>query len=370
MKHLGGFPPYLLPEIKEIINLLSPHTKRAYFVGGCVRDLLLKNKIKDIDIEVYDIAPETFDSLMQSVGALGVGKSFFVYKYKNIDLAMPRIEQKNGTGHKAFEVSLIQDEKIASKRRDFSMNALMQNIFDGEFLDFWGGVSDIHKKLIRLIDVAAFREDSLRVLRAVGFASRFDFQIEEKTLAVMRKMDLSDLSKTRVFWELQKFFFAKHLHIGLRYFYELGLFEKIFSLHVNSFDVANAVLELEDIYKEKELDEYYFLYITSGILCLNIKELLGKLEVPNSYHQIFRYQPFIKNPTDKELLEIAMHIPIKRWLGNYQKGIKERAVKLGVFESIYTGGVDIQDVIKEGFEKEDIKKEYERRVLESISKKI
>ena len=66
-------------EIKKIADLLKPHTKRAYLVGGCVRDLLLNSKIKDLDIEVYDITPDEFDKLMQKSGALGVGKSFFVY---------------------------------------------------------------------------------------------------------------------------------------------------------------------------------------------------------------------------------------------------------------------------------------------------
>lgn len=128
MIKLDRFPLNLQSQIKEIKKLLHPYTQRAYFVGGCVRDAYLnisQENIFDIDIEVYDIPPKDFDELMKKLGAQGVGKSFFVYKYKDIDLALPRIERKVGVGHKAFEVAIAKDEQEASKRRDFTMNSLM-----------------------------------------------------------------------------------------------------------------------------------------------------------------------------------------------------------------------------------------------------
>ena len=94
-----------------IFELLKKHTKRAYFVGGFVRDHFLGRQTSDIDIEVYDINPQKFDELMSELGAQGVGKSYFVYKYKNFDISRPRTESKVGRGHKAFAVSLTNDEK-------------------------------------------------------------------------------------------------------------------------------------------------------------------------------------------------------------------------------------------------------------------
>ena len=131
------FPTHFDRQINEAIAFLKPYTKRAYLVGGSVRDLCLDEALHDLDIEVYDIEPTVFDSLMQSVGAVGVGKSFFVYKLGNIDFSLPRVERKSGVGHAAFEVQVCQDEKEASRRRDFSVNAMMLNIFNGELLDFW-----------------------------------------------------------------------------------------------------------------------------------------------------------------------------------------------------------------------------------------
>ena len=74
---LDRFSVDLQKDINKIVNLLSSHTKRAYLVGGCVRDLLLNNKIKDLDIEVYDINPDEFDKLMKKSGAFGCWKEFF-----------------------------------------------------------------------------------------------------------------------------------------------------------------------------------------------------------------------------------------------------------------------------------------------------
>jgi len=91
---------------------------------------------KDIDIEVYDIDENKFVNLMEKLGAKGVGRSFFVYKFGNFDISLPRTESKIYSGHKGFSVALTNDEQTASKRRDFTINSIMRNIFTGEILDF------------------------------------------------------------------------------------------------------------------------------------------------------------------------------------------------------------------------------------------
>ena len=162
--------------LKWLRDFLTPHTKRAYIVGGCVRDAMLGKKISDFDVEIYGIDPAKFDALMAQIGACGVGKNYFVYKFKNFDLSLPRTENKTGEGHKAFEVSYADDERAASLRRDFTVNAMMINIFDGSFLDFYGGERDLKRGILRHIDDEKFAEDSLRVLRAVQFSARLNFR--------------------------------------------------------------------------------------------------------------------------------------------------------------------------------------------------
>lgn len=219
-------------DFKELKNLLSKYTKRAYLVGGSVRDLLLGSSSKDYDIEIYDISPDKFDSLMQSCGASGVGKSYFVYKLGNFDLSLPRKESKSGFGHKGFSVEYCNDEKMASSRRDFTINSIMVNIFSGEILDFWGGVGDLMAKRLKITNPANFSDDSLRVLRGVQFVSRFNLICEPKSMEIMRSIDISDLSLNRVYMELEKFFMAKFQMRGIHLLRELGLDIRLLGLNL------------------------------------------------------------------------------------------------------------------------------------------
>jgi tRNA nucleotidyltransferase (CCA-adding enzyme) len=373
MNNLEMFPPSLQSEISHIAKFLAPYTSRAYLVGGCVRDVFLNNKIKDLDIEVYDISPETFDTLMLKIGAFGVGKSFFVYKLGDIDLALARTEHKAGVGHKAYEVVLCDDEKIASKRRDFTMNAMMISIYDGKLLDFWSGQADLSAKRLALIDETSFKEDSLRVLRAVQFCARFGLHVEKRTLHVMRDIPLSDLSKTRIFWEFEKLFIADFLALGFTYLYQLELFEKLFSSTLSDeiFEKIKAELEHGVEYFEADLKPYYFVYIVANMIGAKPMQWLKMIEAPNHYINAMKNQPFfLELPTDRELAIIAIDLPIKYWLGNYRKGICQRAKKLDIYDDCYCRGISIQDVIADGFIKETIKIEYRRRVLEKIEKEF
>ena len=356
-------------EIQHAITVLRPHTKRAYIVGGSVRDLHLGIALHDVDIEVYDIEPSAFDALMRKVGAVGVGKSFFVYKLGNIDFALPRVERKVGMGHKGFEVSLCENEKEASKRRDFSMNAMMLNIFSGELLDFWGGLESLNAKRIALIDEQSFKEDSLRVFRSVQFSARLGFKIEPKTLHVMRAIEVSDLSKPRILWEFEKLFKATYLHYGLYYMYQLDLFEKCFTCKVENrfFGIAKTLLRCKKNFEEKSYP-YYFFYIVANMLGCNPLAWFKTLQAPNHYMAFFKNQPFFEGEvSDSELLHIALDMPIKNWLGHCKEGIKERALRLGIWESAFSGGVDVQEVIRDGFSHAAIAKELRRRKMEKIT---
>ena len=362
------FPAHFEDQINEAIAFLKPYTKRAYLVGGSVRDLCLDEPLHDLDIEVYDIEPKTFEALMKRVGAVGVGRSFFVYKLGNIDFSLPRIERKSGIGHTAFDVEVCQDEKEASKRRDFSVNAMMLNIFSGQLLDFWGGQEAIVQKRLAIIDEQSFKEDSLRVLRAVQFCARLGFKIEPKSLEVMQSIELADLSRPRILWEFEKLFRAPHLHYGLFYMYALDLFEKCFTCKVENrfFEIARELLRYKQNF-EGALRPYYFVYIVANRLKQEPLQWFKLLEAPNHYLQTFKYQPFFEGEiSDEMLLHVSLELPIKLWLGHYKKGIKERAQKFGIWEKPFDGGVSVQEVIADGFEKEAIRHELKRRRIEKI----
>lgn len=368
MLDLRTVPEHFRSQIENAKALLAPFTQRAYLVGGSVRDMCLGMPLHDMDIEVYDIEPQAFDALMQKAGAVGVGKSFFVYKLGNIDFSLPRRERKSGIGHVAFEVELCLDEKEASLRRDFSMNAMMLNLFTGELLDFWNGRQSIARKEIALIDEARFREDSLRVLRAVQFSARLGFKIEKKSALVMQSIGLDDLSKTRILWEFEKLFNAPFLHYGLFYMYALNVFEKCFTCKPPKrfLSIAKELAKNSGNF-QKNLRMYYFFYIVANRLGYNPLEWFKRLDAPNHYLSTFKNQPFFEGePSDKALLHVSIDMPLSLWLGHYRQGVYERAKALGVWDEAFSGGVSVHDVINDGFTHKAIGVELRRRKMEKI----
>jgi tRNA nucleotidyltransferase (CCA-adding enzyme) len=368
---LNALPEPFRSQIENAKAFLAPYTQRAYLVGGSVRDMCLEMPLHDMDIEVYDITPKAFDALMQSIGAVGVGKSFFVYKLVDIDFSLPRIERKSGVGHTAFDVEVCNDEKEASKRRDFSMNAMMLNIFTEELLDFWGGMKSIECKKIALIDEVRFKEDSLRVLRAVQFSARLGFKIEPKTLEVMQGISLSDLSKPRILWEFEKLFKASYLHYGLFYMYKLHLFEKCFTCKPSKrfLSIAKELIRSQGNF-QKTLQAYYFFYIVANRLGIDPLTWFKRLEAPNHYLATFKNQPFFEGEIRDEMLyHVSLDMPLALWLGHYREGIEQRAKVLGIWDEVFSGGMSVQDVINDGFTHKAIGLELRRRKIEKIKQK-
>ncbi len=182
---------------------------RVFYVGGYVRDRLLNINNKDVDIEVHGITAEKLYEILKSVGQpLKYGDSFGVYSLKgyDIDIAMPRSEKATGKGHRDFEVTVdpfIGYDK-AARRRDFTINALMQDVISDEIIDSFNGIEDLNNKVLRCVDPVTFIEDPLRALRAAQFASRFEFAVEQNTIDLCRTINLEYLSKERVFEEMKK----------------------------------------------------------------------------------------------------------------------------------------------------------------------
>lgn len=194
---------------KKIALLVHEAGGRVFYVGGFVRDLLMKRDNKDIDIEVHGITVEKLEEILDSVGyRTEMGASFGVFGLKgyDLDIAMPRKEEAIGRGHKDFKVDVdpfLGTEKAAI-RRDFTLNALMQDVLTDEIVDHFGGVDDLKKGVLRHVNTETFIEDPLRVLRGAQFAARFDFAIAEETIELCKGMDLTALAPERIMGELEK----------------------------------------------------------------------------------------------------------------------------------------------------------------------
>jgi tRNA nucleotidyltransferase (CCA-adding enzyme) len=180
---------------------------RALIVGGFVRDRLLGHASKDVDVEVFGIEAEQLRPLLASFGRVDpVGESFTVWKVGGLDVSLPRRESKVGRGHRGFEVT--GDPHLtfaeAARRRDFTMNAIGWDPLTDEYLDPHGGQADIEARRLRATDLATFGDDSLRVLRALQFAARFECTLDPDTAALCRRIPLDDLPAERVWGEVEK----------------------------------------------------------------------------------------------------------------------------------------------------------------------
>jgi tRNA nucleotidyltransferase (CCA-adding enzyme) len=182
---------------------------QVFLVGGAVRDQLLQLKVKDRDYVVIAATPE---ELLKS-GFQQVGKDFpvFIHPQTGDEYALARTERKKGVGYKGFECYAGQDVTLEEdlKRRDLTINAIAQSA-QGELIDPYHGVQDIHSKTLRHIS-STFREDPLRVLRVARFAARFydlGFKIAPETLDLMRTLstsgELNHLTAERVWQETAK----------------------------------------------------------------------------------------------------------------------------------------------------------------------
>lgn len=220
-------------KILRLAEIIEENGGRAMLVGGCVRDELMNVEPKDWDVEVYKIAPEKLREIISEFGEVNaVGEVFTVYKVGNeLDVSLPRRERKTGRGHKGFVVEGDPEMSFAeaSKRRDFTINAILQDALTGEIIDCFDGRADLEKRVIRHVSNETFAEDSLRVLRAAQFAARFEFEIAKETIELCREIDLTDLPKERIWSELEKLLLkADKPSIGLKYFYELNIAAQLF----------------------------------------------------------------------------------------------------------------------------------------------
>ena len=228
---MGEAPPLAL----DLARAIRAAGGRALIVGGWVRDRLLgleERDAKDVDLEVFGIAANRLRALIEPFGRVDtVGESFTVYKVAGVDVSLPRRESKTGRGHKSFRVD--GDPALsftdAARRRDFTINAMSWDPLTGELIDPFNGRADLDLRLLRVVDPATFGDDSLRVLRALQFAARFELTVDAESKRIAAAIPLDDLPHERIWGEIEKLLLgARRPSIGLALALELGVIDKLF----------------------------------------------------------------------------------------------------------------------------------------------
>ncbi len=220
-------------ELKNVLAFLFRDAKAICLVGGAVIDHLSGRTIKDWDIEIYGLSLQTICNILEKNGypADMVGASFGIIKTKiagiDIDVSVPRRENKIGKGHKGFAIYMDPDMTIreAARRRDLTINSISLCLKTGEILDPFNGLEDLAKGCIRHVDATTFVEDPLRVLRIMQLLPRKGSYVDMTTIELSRSIvdSYSEIPKERVFGEFEKLLLkSQKPSMGLRFLVDSG----------------------------------------------------------------------------------------------------------------------------------------------------
>ena len=221
--------PAIQPVFERLCGLIRQACGRPMLVGGCVRDLLLGLRPTDLDLEVYELAPQRLIDVLRSEFDIDlVGQSFGVIKLHHypIDISLPRRESKVGLGHRGFDV--LSDPWMsleeAAARRDFTINAMAIDPVTEDLLDPFNGQRDLTDRVLRHVS-PQFAEDPLRVLRGMHFISRFELSPAPDTLDLCRELlpEYPILAVERIWGEWEKWATrAVRPSLGLRFLQDTG----------------------------------------------------------------------------------------------------------------------------------------------------
>jgi len=349
--------------LEEILNDLQKIGAKPILVGGCVRDSLLQIPCKDYDVEIFEInCLETIEKSLKKFGNVKlVGKSFGVLTLNtdgyDFDFALARTEKKIGQGHNDFEVSTnaFLSYEEAALRRDFTINSIGYDFINDEFLDPFNGIKDLENKKLKHINDDTFIEDALRVYRVIQFASRFEFDVDEKTKELCEKMvlndDLKHLAIERIYEEFKKLFLkSQKPSIGFKLLKELGAlryFPELQALvnckqdkeyHPEGDVWVHTLMTLDEmakIIREKEIkDEYRILYLFYAELCHDLgkpfctEEINGR--ITSHKHESLGIEPtktFLARLTnEKKFVDLILPL-VKNHLAPFQLYLADSSLK-------------------------------------------
>ena len=248
-------------EIIELSKVFKENSKKLYIVGGWPRDILMGLNPIDIDLATNSLPDETISFLSNKYKIELVGKEFgviivFLGKMK-IEIASFRtdLEDLSGGRHPEIKLGVSIDDDVL--RRDLTISALFYDIEKDEIVDLVGGIKDIENKVIRMVGDPKLRleEDQLRSMRVFRFSTRYGFSIDKRTKeALIKNIDLSKISKERVWEEVKKAFKqSKNFNDYIRLLLEYNIFEEVLpKLKINPL-VSNSkslVIYLANLLKE------------------------------------------------------------------------------------------------------------------------
>jgi tRNA nucleotidyltransferase (CCA-adding enzyme) len=208
-----------IPKSAEfIIEQLENNGFEGYLVGGCVRDSILKRQINDWDITT-NAKPSDIVNLFEHTVLTGIkhGTVTVIIDKDAFEVTTYRIDGEYIDNRHPEDVTFVSDIRLDLSRRDFTINAMAYNDKNG-LLDYFGGLDDLNKKIVRAVGepLKRFDEDALRMLRAVRFAAQLNFNIDSKTNQAIKSLskNISYVSIERIRDEFNKIILSNASYIN------------------------------------------------------------------------------------------------------------------------------------------------------------
>lgn len=310
--------PSLFQKAVPILKKIEEHGFEAYFVGGCVRDMLLHRNISDVDIAT-SATPIEIKQIFNRTIDVGIehGTVIVLYGQNTYEVTTFRTESTYQDFRRPDKVEFIRSLEEDLKRRDFTINALAMDRH-GKIYDFHNGVEHLEKKVIQAVGDAneRFFEDALRMMRAIRFSGQLGFSISndtEKGILVNRKL-LENIAVERIVIELEKLFSATYRNQGLNSLLRTKLFEYlpfIQAHHIQFF------LNHNKIYHQSNMN-YALLLYSASTPAIDSKKILKSFKLSN---QLLKEVEM--------LLRILEYRKSFEWTNNFLFDIPEYLAKLG-----------------------------------------
>ncbi len=271
----------MLKNALKILNKIEENGFKAYIVGGFVRDYVLGINSKDVDIATSATPKDIMEIFKNSVlPKVEYGSVTLYIKDERYEITTFRKEIRYINNRKPIEIEYIDDLLEDLKRRDFKMNTLCMDKA-GKIIDLFDGKKDIENKVINTVGDSdyKFSQDSLRILRAIRFATILNFKLsdEVKNAIINNKYLLKNLSYNRKKQELDKIFSSNNSKYGVELLLELELDKELEIYNLDKINLSNdiigiwASLDISEGYKhefsssEKEIIKYVKIVLETGI---------------------------------------------------------------------------------------------------------
>ena len=301
----------------EILNILSDNGYESYIVGGFPRDKLLGYKTNDIDI-CTSATPKEILSIFDNVivSDMQYGSIVIVYKGYKFDVTTFRKEIKYEANRRPIKIKYIKNIKKDLLRRDFTINTFCIDK-NGNIIDILNVREDLDKKILKTVGNPKYRikEDALRILRCIRFATTLDFKIDNKTSHYLSKYSylLKKLSMNRKKEELDKIFSSTNKEKGIKLLIDLNLTN---SLDISKLSMITICTDLIGIWCQLEVDDIYPFTKVEKEQMLLLRELLTYDNIDD--YLLYKYGLYlctvyadIKGISKRKLNTMYQNIPIK-----------------------------------------------------------